>query len=75
MGELSHFDPSGASRMVDVGDKQVSRRTARASDGGKMKTPSLAFYVACALLLRPPAAHAGSDDAIPVQGAHHSALH
>src|SRR3954470_14963752 len=31
MGELSHFDSSGASRMVDVGDKQVSRRVARAS--------------------------------------------
>src|SRR3954454_14892555 len=31
MGELSHFDSSGASRMVDVGDKQDSRRVARAS--------------------------------------------
>lgn len=31
MGELSHFDDSGASRMVDVGDKEVSRRMARAS--------------------------------------------
>src|SRR5689334_18557314 len=31
MGELSHFDTSGASRMVDVGEKRVSRRLARAS--------------------------------------------
>lgn len=31
MGELSHFDASGASRMVDVGAKPVSRRIARAS--------------------------------------------
>ncbi|HEX5470684.1 MAG TPA: cyclic pyranopterin monophosphate synthase MoaC [Lacipirellulaceae bacterium] len=31
MGRLSHFDESGASRMVDVGDKHVSRRLARAS--------------------------------------------
>lgn len=31
MKELSHFDSGGASRMVDVGEKQVSRRLARAS--------------------------------------------
>lgn len=31
MGELSHFDASGASRMVNVGDKAVTRRMARAS--------------------------------------------
>ena len=31
MNELSHFDASGASRMVDVGAKQVTRRVARAS--------------------------------------------
>ncbi|MEX2173035.1 MAG: cyclic pyranopterin monophosphate synthase MoaC [Pirellulaceae bacterium] len=30
-GELTHFDDQGASRMVDVGDKQVTQRTARAS--------------------------------------------
>jgi len=30
MSELSHFDSTGASRMVDVGDKAVTRRTARA---------------------------------------------
>lgn len=31
MSKLSHFDESGASRMVDVGDKQITDRTARAS--------------------------------------------
>lgn len=29
--ELTHFDEQGASRMVDVGDKPVTKRTARAS--------------------------------------------
>jgi cyclic pyranopterin phosphate synthase len=31
MAELSHFDASGASRMVDVGEKPVTVRLARAS--------------------------------------------
>ncbi|MGD9633381.1 MAG: cyclic pyranopterin monophosphate synthase MoaC, partial [Pirellulales bacterium] len=31
MAELSHFDAGGASRMVDVGDKPVAGRIARAS--------------------------------------------
>ena len=31
MGELTHFDESGASRMVDVTGKEVTLRTARAS--------------------------------------------
>lgn len=31
MGELTHFDEAGASRMVDVGGKQVTERIARAS--------------------------------------------
>ncbi|MBN2476444.1 MAG: cyclic pyranopterin monophosphate synthase MoaC [Pirellulales bacterium] len=31
MSELSHFDAQGASRMVDVGDKAVTVRNARAS--------------------------------------------
>jgi cyclic pyranopterin phosphate synthase len=31
MAELSHFDDRGASRMVDVGQKPESERTARAS--------------------------------------------
>ncbi|HUG91157.1 MAG TPA: cyclic pyranopterin monophosphate synthase MoaC [Planctomycetaceae bacterium] len=30
MSQLSHFDESGASRMVDVGDKDVTARVARA---------------------------------------------
>lgn len=30
-GELTHFDDSGASRMVDVGEKAVTARMARAS--------------------------------------------
>jgi cyclic pyranopterin phosphate synthase len=43
MGELSHFDSSGASRMVDVGDKQVTRRIARASGTVRMSTATLAL--------------------------------
>ena len=31
MSRLSHFDEQGASRMVNVGEKEVTRRTARAS--------------------------------------------
>ncbi len=31
MNQLSHFDDMGASRMVNVGEKQVTRRLARAS--------------------------------------------
>lgn len=31
MGEFTHFDDSGASRMVDVSDKPVARRVASAS--------------------------------------------
>jgi cyclic pyranopterin phosphate synthase len=31
MSDLSHFDDAGASRMVDVGDKPVAPRMARAS--------------------------------------------
>ena len=31
MGELTHFDAEGASRMVDVGQKPVTERMARAS--------------------------------------------
>jgi cyclic pyranopterin monophosphate synthase len=30
-GDLTHFDPSGAARMVDVGDKSVTDRVAKAS--------------------------------------------
>jgi cyclic pyranopterin phosphate synthase len=41
MGGLSHFDSAGASRMVDVGEKQVSRRVARASAVVRMATETL----------------------------------
>jgi cyclic pyranopterin phosphate synthase len=43
MGEMSHFDSSGASRMVDVGDKQVTRRIARASGTVRMSAATLAL--------------------------------
>jgi cyclic pyranopterin phosphate synthase len=43
MGELSHFDETGASRMVDVGDKLVTRRTARASGIVRMDAETLAL--------------------------------
>jgi cyclic pyranopterin phosphate synthase len=41
MSELSHFDSSGASRMVDVGAKQVARRLARASGLVRMAAETL----------------------------------
>jgi cyclic pyranopterin phosphate synthase len=31
MSDLTHFDETGASRMVDVGEKPITKRTARAS--------------------------------------------
>jgi cyclic pyranopterin phosphate synthase len=43
MSDLSHFDATGASRMVDVGDKQVTRRIARASGQVRMATDTLAL--------------------------------
>jgi cyclic pyranopterin phosphate synthase len=43
MGELSHFDESGASRMVDVGEKPISRRLARASAMVRMAAETLAL--------------------------------
>jgi cyclic pyranopterin phosphate synthase len=45
MGELSHFDASGASRMVDVGDKPVSRRLARASAAVRMAPETLTLIL------------------------------
>ena len=42
MAELSHFDAGGASRMVDVGDKPKTRRTARASGAVRMAAETLA---------------------------------
>ena len=41
MSALSHFDESGASRMVDVGDKPVTRRMARASGRVTMAAETL----------------------------------
>ena len=42
MAELSHFDDSGASRMVDVGAKPVTARVARASGRVVMQPETLA---------------------------------
>ena len=39
--ELSHFDESGASRMVDVSGKDVTRRSARASGLVRMAATTL----------------------------------
>jgi cyclic pyranopterin phosphate synthase len=41
MSELTHFDDAGASRMVDVGAKPVTRRTARASGKVRMQPATL----------------------------------
>jgi cyclic pyranopterin phosphate synthase len=43
MDKLSHFDDSGASRMVDVGGKQVTRRSARASGLVRMAAETLSL--------------------------------
>ena len=40
--ELTHFDAQGASRMVDVGDKAVTSRAARASGKVVMQPATLA---------------------------------
>lgn len=40
-GELSHFDESGASRMVDTSDKPVTLRTARATARVEMHPDTL----------------------------------
>jgi cyclic pyranopterin phosphate synthase len=39
---LSHLDPSGQARMVNVGDKPVTRRLARADGAIRMKPETLA---------------------------------
>ncbi|MEX2316868.1 MAG: cyclic pyranopterin monophosphate synthase MoaC [Pirellulales bacterium] len=41
MSDLSHFDGAGASRMVDVGAKPVTRRIARASGRVRMAADTL----------------------------------
>jgi cyclic pyranopterin monophosphate synthase len=43
MSPLSHFDESGASRMVDVGDKAETQRVARASALVRMQSSTLAL--------------------------------
>ncbi|QJW95549.1 cyclic pyranopterin monophosphate synthase MoaC [Frigoriglobus tundricola] len=43
MSPLSHFDESGASRMVDVGAKAETNRTARASAVVRMQPDTLAL--------------------------------
>src|SRR6516162_6087272 len=45
MGELSHFDEEGASRMVDVSSKDVTRRSARASGLVRMSPATLALIL------------------------------
>jgi cyclic pyranopterin monophosphate synthase len=41
MGDLSHFDATGASRMVDVGEKPLTRRIARASGSVRMAAETI----------------------------------
>ena len=43
MSELTHFDPSGAPRMVDVGGKPVTARLARARARVRIKPETLAL--------------------------------
>ncbi|HZL73708.1 MAG TPA: cyclic pyranopterin monophosphate synthase MoaC, partial [Planctomycetota bacterium] len=43
MARLTHLDRSGAARMVDVGEKPVTRRTARAGVTVKMKPATLSL--------------------------------
>jgi len=47
MAELTHFDAGGASRMVDVGDKAVTSRLARASAHMKLAPATLALVLGC----------------------------
>src|SRR5580700_11012611 len=43
MSDLSHFDAAGQSRMVDVGNKPVTERMARASGRVRMAPATLAL--------------------------------
>ncbi len=45
MADLTHFDESGASRMVDVGGKEITLRTARASGCITLAPATLALIV------------------------------
>ena len=46
MNEFTHLDETGAARMVDVGGKAKTRRTARASGIVRMRAETLAMIVA-----------------------------
>jgi hypothetical protein len=72
MNDLTHFDDKGASRMVDVGAKGVTRRVARASGHVRMAVETLATIrarkVAGTLRVPSPAAHPGDlADAAPTR--------
>jgi cyclic pyranopterin phosphate synthase len=41
MAELTHFDAQGASRMIDVGDKEITVRRARAGGRVRMQAETL----------------------------------
>jgi cyclic pyranopterin phosphate synthase len=43
MSDLTHFDASGASRMVDVGGKEITARYARAAGLVRMRPETLAL--------------------------------
>jgi cyclic pyranopterin monophosphate synthase len=45
MADLTHFDDSGASRMVDVAAKEITLRTARASGRIKLEPSTLALVM------------------------------
>ena len=45
MAELTHFDELGASRMVDVSEKEVTARSARASGLVRMEASTLALIL------------------------------
>ena len=45
MAEFSHLDERGRARMVDVGEKRVSRRAARAGAAVRMAPETLAMIV------------------------------
>ncbi len=43
MNQLNHFDADGASRMVDVGEKEVTARSARASGRVRLAAETVAL--------------------------------
>jgi cyclic pyranopterin monophosphate synthase len=70
MSDLTHFDDTGASRMVDVGDKPVTRRLARASGRVQMAAETLARIrdqnVAGTLRVPQPASQIRKGDVLEV---------